>query len=73
MNTVVKMSLYSMLEAASLRGEEDDFICELYSMATMVMWFELKPETMIHIEKCNRAIRDHLEGKIVYKNMNAAP
>jgi len=67
MNTV-KMSLYSMLEAASLRGEEDDFICELYSMATMVMWFELKPETIKYIEECNRQVRDHLEGKVVYKN-----
>jgi hypothetical protein len=73
MNTVVKMSLYSALEAASLRGEEDDFICELYTMATMVLWFELTPETIKYIEECSRQIRDHLEGKIVYKNMNAAP
>jgi len=67
------MNLYSMLEAATLDGEEDDFICELYSVATMVLWFHLKPETVEHIDRCSREIRDHLEGKVVYKNTNAAP
>jgi len=66
-------TLYSMLEAATLEGREDDFICELYNIAAMVMWFELKPETVGHIDRCSREIRDHLEGKVVYKSNDAAP
>ena len=66
-------TLYSMLEAATEEGKEDAFICELYSTACLVLWFELKPETWEHIERRSREIRDHLEGRAVYKKINAAP
>ena len=73
MNTVKHHTdLYSMLDTAIEEDRIDVFIRNLFSMAAMVMWYEMDLETKRYVDQCSREIRDHIEGKVVYKTKNDA-
>jgi hypothetical protein len=73
MNTVKHHTdLYSMLDTAIEEDKTDVFIRNLFSMAAMVMWYEMNWITKLHVDQCSREIRDHIEGKVVYKTKNDA-
>ena len=74
MNTVKHHTdLYSMLDTAIEEDKTDVFIRNLFSMAAMVMWYEMDLETKRYVDQCSREIRDHIEGKVdIFKKNDAA-
>jgi hypothetical protein len=65
MNTVNHHTdLDAVLQAAIEEDKIDVFIRNLFSMAAMVMWYKMDPETKAYVDRCSREIRDHLEGKV---------
>ena len=74
MNTVRHHTdLYSMLDTAIEEDKTDVFIRNLFSMAAMVMWYEMDWKTKKYIDQCIQEIQDHLDGKVdIFKKDSAA-
>ena len=74
MNTVNHHTdLDAVLQAAIEEDKIDVFIHNLFSMAAMVMWYEMNWKTKKYIDQCIREIQDHLDSKVdIFKKDSAA-
>ena len=70
--TIEKL-LWDIFNGAQDEGVLDDAIWALFDFASTVMWFKMSPETERYVDRCNREIRDHLDGKVdIFKKDSAA-